>query len=136
MCIDAGDAIPGAIVQPKPCEEKSAQQWDLIVEHAIWNASASIVLSGTSLCLTPPSPYGTDIASVTLQKCVKPSCRQAWLVNAWRGAAAEVSVEQSLSMSWPNLSLSRLVKVLLCTGETLITVLYSYSAACPSSFRK
>lgn len=96
MCIDAGDAKPGTIVQPKPCEEKSTQKWDLIVEYAIWNASASIVLAGTSLCLTPPSPYGTDIASVTLQKCVKPSCRQAWLVNAWRGSAAKVSVERPL----------------------------------------
>lgn len=46
--------------------------------------------------LAVSSPYGNDIASVTLQPCAQPRCRQAWLVNAWRGAAAQVRLMELL----------------------------------------
>lgn len=44
----------------------------------------------TTYFLHPRRPHYSDQISITLEHCAQPLCRQNWLVNAWRGPAAEV----------------------------------------------
>ena len=60
------------------------QKWSLNpMEDLTWNVSSFMTLKGTDFCLTAPSPFSDEVASVRILPCGKRHCSQLWFVHAY-----------------------------------------------------
>ncbi|EGD74071.1 hypothetical protein PTSG_05763 [Salpingoeca rosetta] len=102
-CIDATGVEKGGILRVQPCDDKAkGQKFDFLpAKEYAWNLTGSVQLVGTSLCLTAPSPFGDDVASVRLHECGQHRCLQAMHFNALFHDTPRTVTEVAISKKQP-----------------------------------
>eukprot|EP00055_Hartaetosiga_balthica_P005315 m.15405 g.15405 ORF g.15405 m.15405 type:complete len:611 (+) comp4469_c0_seq2:136-1968(+) len=86
MCLDMTGLSEGDVMKLKACEiSNPMQQFEIVpTNEPTWIVTSFVKAKSSDLCLTNPSYFGTDIASITLEKCNNlHRCRQTFVVNAF-----------------------------------------------------
>eukprot|EP00056_Hartaetosiga_gracilis_P005167 m.82043 g.82043 ORF g.82043 m.82043 type:complete len:422 (+) comp12074_c0_seq8:214-1479(+) len=92
-CMDTTGLVEGDAVKMRPCDGSNEQQKFEVVgaKTYTFTRTSQIKAKGSNLCLTNPSFFGSDIASVTLESCTfEKRCRQTFVCNAKVGASSTV----------------------------------------------